>query len=124
MRGGIIAGEAYCFTINVALCRIGAASCDLRRLRDGKMEADGAPTATFVVSPISTFPITVNSCEDGGGAYRSGLSGQGLNDPEPAVDIRKEFAESSAARFRMRGPCFNTAALIKIHSRNKIYSLC
>lgn len=75
--GGIIAGEAYCFTINVALCRIGAASCDLRRLRDGKMEADFAPTATFVVSPISTCPICVNSCEDGGGACRSGLWGQG-----------------------------------------------
>lgn len=66
----------------------------------------------------------MNSCEDGGGAYRSGLSGQGLNDPELAVDIQKEFAEFSAAHFRMQGPCFNTAALIKIHSRNKIYSPC
>lgn len=64
-----------------AAFRIQVASCDLRSLHDGKMEADFASTASFVVPPISSHHE--------GGAYFFSLSEQGdekkesgFNDPE------------------------------------------
>lgn len=55
-------------------------------------------------------------------AYQGGESG--LNEPELPVDIQKEVPEFCVAHFGMLRPCLNTAAVIKIHSCNKIYSLC
>lgn len=100
---------------NVALFQVRVASCDLGSLRDGKMEADLASS---------------HHCH-GGGACFFGLSEQGgekkepsLDDPELRFDNQREFKPFSLGNFRMQGPCFKAATLIKIHSLNKIYSLC